>query len=166
MSTLSGLPSAEAVMVMAVQPPQTESVLLHPAEGLVTSLFGERENPVLGTEEFHNGIDIALIENTPLVAVADGVITEIRNSTTYGLMVYYETKNDFQVMYAHLNEVLFDVGEVVEKGTVIAKSGNTGLSTGPHLHYSLWKNGELQDPLLYVSLDLTAEAMAEYKGGI
>ncbi len=143
-----------------------EPTLLHPAEGLVTSVFGERKNPVLGTWEFHNGIDIALVENTPLVAVADGVITEIRHSDTYGLLMSYETDNDFSVMYAHLNEVLVAVGQRVEQGEVIAKSGNTGLSTGPHLHYSLWKNGELQDPLLYVSLDLTAEAMSEYKGSL
>lgn len=124
---------------------------LSPVEGVITSACGERENPILHRKELHNGLDIAVAEGTDVVAVKSGTVTEVRTSATYGRVLQYETKDGYAVMYAHLSEVLVKKGEEIRQGQVVAKSGNTGLSTGPHLHYSLWKGEELLDPLDFLS---------------
>lgn len=135
----------------------------NPAEGIVTSSCGMRENPVLHTMELHNGIDIALDTGTPVVAVKSGVVMAVYTSATYGKVLRYTTSDGYQVMYAHLSDVWVEVGEIVEQGDVVALSGNTGLTTGAHLHYSLWLGEELLDPLEYVTLGYTTGVLAEYQ---
>ena len=124
---------------------------LSPVEGVITSACGNRINPILGKRENHNGLDIAVAEGTDIVAVKSGRVTEVRTSATYGKLLKYETEDGYTVMYAHLSKVLVKPGESVKQGQVVAKSGNTGLSTGPHLHYSLWKGDELLDPMDFLS---------------
>lgn len=123
-----------------------------PVEGIITSGCGARENPVLHKEEFHDGLDIAVAEGTEVAAVKSGVVTEVRTSATYGKVLKYQTTDGYDVMYAHLSRVLVKKGEKVKQGQIIARSGNTGLSTGPHLHYSLWKDGKLLDPMPFLSM--------------
>lgn len=135
---------------------------MNPAVGLVTSSCGFRENPILRRAELHNGIDIAVPKGTPAAAVKSGVVIEVRTSATFGKLVKFETADGYVVMYAHLSEILVKVGDKIKQGQVIAKSGNTGLSTGPHLHYSVWKDGVLLDPLEFVELDYTEEVAQEY----
>lgn len=135
---------------------------INPAEGIVTSSCGARENPVLNKVEFHNGIDIAVVVGTEVAAVRSGVVSAVRTSETFGKVLEYETEDGYKVMYAHLSDVLVKKGEKIKQGEIVAKSGNTGLSTGPHLHYSLWKDGRLIDPLSYVTLEYTQEVAAEY----
>lgn len=151
-------PSPVAQVVFA---PKTEA-FCNPVEGIVTSSCGERENPLLEKTEFHNGLDIAVAEGTKVLAVKSGVVTKIRQSDTYGLVLEYETEDGFQVQYAHLQKTLVKEGEKIQQGQAVAKSGNSGLSTGPHLHYSLWKDGVLLDPMDYVDLPHTADVSAEY----
>ena len=126
---------------------------LSPVEGVITSACGERKNPILGKRENHNGLDIAVAEGTAVIAVKSGRVTEVRNSATYGKLLKYETKDGYTVMYAHLSEILVKEGETIRQGQKVALSGNTGLSTGPHLHYSLWKGDRLLDPAKYLSAD-------------
>ena len=126
---------------------------LSPVEGVITSYCGERENPILHKQENHNGLDIAVAEGTDVIAVKSGTVTEVRTSATYGKVLEYETKDGYTVMYAHLSKVLVKQGEEIKQGQVVAKSGNTGLSTGPHLHYSLWKGETLLDPMEYLSAE-------------
>ena len=126
---------------------------LSPVEGVITSYCGKRENPILHKQEKHNGLDIAVAEGTDVIAVKSGTVTEVRTSATYGKLLKYETKDGYKVMYAHLSDVLVKKGEKIRQGQVVAKSGNTGLSTGPHLHYSLWKDETLLDPMEYLSAD-------------
>lgn len=135
---------------------------INPAQGIITSSCGVRENPILNKKEFHNGIDIGVVTGTEVAAVRSGVVTRVRTSATFGKVLEYETEDGYKVMYAHLSEVLVKKGEKIKQGEVVAKSGNTGLSTGPHLHYSLWKDGKLLDPLGYVTLEYTQEVAAEY----
>lgn len=135
---------------------------MDPVQGIITSSCGVRKNPVLGKEELHNGLDIAVPVGTDVAAVKSGIVTEVRNSPTYGNLVKFETKDGYEVMYAHLSEVLVQEGEEIKQGQAVAKSGNTGLTTGPHLHYSLWKDGELLDPMDYVTLGWTDSVRAEY----
>ena len=122
-------------------------------DGVITSYCGERENPILHKQENHNGLDIAVPEGTDVIAVKSGTVTEVRTSATYGKVLEYETKDGYTVMYAHLSKVLVKQGEEIKQGQVVAKSGNTGLSTGPHLHYSLWKGETLLDPMEYLSAE-------------
>jgi len=126
---------------------------LFPVEGVITSACGERTNPVLGQQENHNGVDIAVAEGTEVIAVKSGKVTEVRNSATYGKLLKYETTDGYTVMYAHLSKVLVKEGEEIVQGQKVAESGNTGLSTGPHLHYSLWKGKTLLDPMEFFSAD-------------
>lgn len=135
---------------------------INPATGIITSSCGTRINPVLDRQELHNGIDIAVSMGTEVVAVRSGVVSEVRRSPTFGLLVKYKTEDEFEIMYAHLSEVLVKIGDEVTQGQAIAKSGNSGLSTGPHLHYSVWKEGELIDPIQFVSLTFTKEVEQEY----
>lgn len=135
---------------------------INPAEGLITSSCGVRENPVLNKKEFHNGIDIGVGTGTKVAATRSGVVRAVRTSETFGKVLEFETEDGYKIMYAHLSEVLVKKGEKVKQGEIVAKSGNTGLSTGPHLHYSLWKDGKLIDPLYYVTLKYTEEVAAEY----
>ena len=123
---------------------------LSPVEGIITSACGERVNPILGKRENHNGLDIAVAEGTAVIAVKSGKVTEVRTSATYGELLEYETTDGYTVMYAHLSKVLVQEGEQVKQGQKVAESGNTGLSTGPHLHYSLWRGDKLLDPMEYL----------------
>ncbi len=95
-------------------------------------------------------MDIAAPVGTEVAAVKSGVVTEVRTSVTYGKVVEYETADGYEIMYAHLSEIFVTEGEAVSQGQIIAKSGNTGLTTGPHLHYSVWKDGELLDPMQFI----------------
>jgi len=136
---------------------------INPAEGWITSSCGIRENPVLKKTEYHNGIDIGLVTGTGLAAVRSGVVTVVRTSATFGKVLEIETEDGYRIMYAHLSEVLVEKGDKVKQGEIVAKSGNTGLSSGAHLHYSLWKDGKLLDPMEYVTLKYTQEVVAEYE---
>ncbi len=134
---------------------------IDPVQGIITSSCGTRENPVLQKEELHDGLDIAVAEGTAVAAVKSGVVTEVRTSATYGKVVKYETTDGYEIMYAHLSEILVKKGEKIRQGQTIAKSGNTGLTTGPHLHYSVWKDGVLLDPMEFVTLGWTDSVRAE-----
>ena len=129
---------------------KTEDWLAPVAAGVVTSDCGERENPLLHKQELHDGLDIAVAEGTEVVAVKSGTVTEVRTSATYGKLLRYNTTDGYTIFYAHLSEILVRQGEQIKQGQVVARSGNTGLSTGPHLHYSIYRNGKLLNPKEYL----------------
>ena len=120
---------------------------IDPVQGMITSACGTRENPILQKEELHNGVDIAVAEGTEVLAVKSGRVTEVRLSATYGKLLKYETADGYEIWNAHLSEILVEKGDVVKQGQVVARSGNTGLSTGPHLHYGIYRDGVLLDPM-------------------
>lgn len=136
---------------------------IDPVQGIITSSCGTRENPILHKEELHDGLDIAVAEGTDVLAVKSGTVTEVRTSATYGKLLKFETTDGYEVMYAHLSEVLVKKGEKVKQGQVVAKSGNTGLSTGPHLHYGIYKEGELLDPMDFITLGWADGVKAEFQ---
>ncbi len=130
----------------------------------ITSTYGARVNPVLNTSEFHDGIDIYGQVNDDVLAVGNGVVTEVKKSDSYGNVLIYQlkgTKKPVSVFYGHLDKILVEVGDEIKQGEVVAKCGNTGLVTGAHLHYSIYVDGETIDPLRYVKLNLTEEAKNE-----
>ena len=105
--------------------------------GKITSGFGFRKNPHTGKREFHNGVDIAVPMNTPILAPTGGMITEKWQSPKGGLSIAMLC-NDGSIRFgfAHLQKCLTSVGDKVSEGTVIALSGNSGKSTGPHVHFT------------------------------
>lgn len=117
-----------------------------PVHGPVTSTFGPRS--LLPGEQFHTGIDIGVPEGTPVRATASGVVRFVGNTDGYGLRVEIDHGNGVTTLYAHLSEASVVPGQRVERGQTIGKSGNTGASTGPHLHYEIRQNGRPIDPWL------------------
>lgn len=123
-----------------------------PAHGRITSYFGEREDPISGEDGIHNAIDIALDEGTCVSAAWDGVVSKTGYDSTSGKYVWLVHKNGNETFYCHLSEVLVSDGVVIRAGETIAFSGNTGYSTGPHLHFAVKENGEYTDPLDYLKV--------------
>lgn len=121
--------------------------LIWPLTGVITDRFGWRTHPVYGTKNFHEGIDIAVPPGTPVQAVAAGKVIFAGWYGGYGLTVKIDHGNGLVTRYSHNSELLVQEGESVEAGRVIAKSGNTGVSTGPHLDLGLYRNGVPVDPL-------------------
>lgn len=118
-----------------------------PLKGRLTSLFGPRIHPIYHTPDFHTGIDLAVPVGTPVHAAAAGKVVQAGWQGGYGLLLVIDHGNGLSTYYGHLSEVLVRVGQFVEQGQVVARSGNTGLSTGPHLHFEIRRFGEPVDPL-------------------
>lgn len=128
----------------------TPSIL--PVEGEIASLFGYRKNPFGGwSQEFHNGVDIACDYGTPVRATADGTVTYSGWDGVYGRKVEIDHGNGIVTFYGHNSKLIVKVGQEVKKGEVIAYSGNSGRSTGAHLHYGAIVNGKNTDPLLFTN---------------
>lgn len=121
--------------------------LLWPLSGELTEYFGWRTHPVYGTSNYHEGIDIAVPPGTPIQAIAPGTVTMAEWYGGWGLTVKVDHGNGLVSRYSHDGELLVSVGEWVEAGQVIAYSGNTGVSTGPHLDFGIYEYGEPVDPL-------------------
>lgn len=108
-----------------------------PKKTSMTSEFGNRNHPIYGNEKFHEGIDLRLPMQTPVFASANGIVSFSGQKNGYGNVVIIEHAFGFQTTYAHLDSTLVTVGQFVNKGVEVAKSGNSGRSTGPHLHYEV-----------------------------
>lgn len=117
----------------------------------VSSNFGYRT--LNGVREFHEGIDVAVWYGTPVKATKDGTVTRSGWLAGYGWVVEIEHEMGFSTLYAHNSRLLVKVGDEVKAGDVIAKSGSTGNSTGPHVHYEIQLYGNPMDPLKYIGLD-------------
>lgn len=116
-----------------------------------TSTFGMRKHPVTGTRSMHGGVDIRAKEGTWVAAAADGVVTVASTGVGhYGTAVFIDHQNGYVTHYGHLSRILVRPGQKVKAGKLIAKSGSTGRSTGPHLHFTIQKNGNNIDPLKFI----------------
>ncbi len=110
---------------------------LKPVTAKVSSKFGYRVNPVSKIHQFHNGIDLPVPLNTQVKNPQDGTVLDVYNNKDGGNQVLIRHKEGIVSGYAHLNKALVKKGETIKKGQVIALSGNTGKSTGPHVHMTL-----------------------------
>ncbi len=123
---------------------------VYPARGVFTSGFGNRIDPFTGDWRFHNGIDIASRVGTPILAANSGRVVHIELQLgNYGRLIIIEHGSGYQTLYAHLDRFAVEVGQRVERGQVIGYMGNTGRSTGPHLHFAIVQNGRFVDPMSY-----------------
>lgn len=121
--------------------PESFEAALPPIGGSITSGPGMRIDPIDGKWRMHNGIDIAVPEGTPVMPVGRGVVVYSGLRPGYGNTVLIEHDNRMLTLYAHNSRLQVAAGQQVDKSTVIALSGNTGRSTGPHLHFEAWHNG-------------------------
>ena len=122
-----------------------------PVEAVLSCGFGFRNHPIDHVQTFHTGLDLAAKESTPIFAFADGVVTECGENAVYGNYLKLKHENDFYTFYGHCNQILLRTGQTVSKGEKIAYVGNTGKSTGPHLHFEIWKGRYRLDPSYYVA---------------
>ncbi|WP_138204014.1 M23 family metallopeptidase [Haloimpatiens lingqiaonensis] len=123
-----------------------------PCVGKLVSEFGERVDPFTGKKQMHNGVDIAVKENTSIKVCADGKVKECGEHKELGKYIVIDHGEGIETKYAHLNEILVKKDQKVKKGENIAKSGNTGKSTGPHLHFEIMYMGENKDPKDFLKL--------------
>ncbi|MCX4358446.1 MAG: M23 family metallopeptidase [Rikenellaceae bacterium] len=119
--------------------------------------FGIRVHPIFKTVKRHDGVDFSGEKNTPIYATADGVVSKNTVESGYGNSVVIDHGYGYQTRYAHLNKSLVKVGQRVHRGEKIALMGNTGRSTGTHLHYEVIYRGVHVNPLSYVSRDMSDE---------
>ena len=117
-----------------------------PVNGTVTSAFGARIHPVYGTEGFHSGKDVAAPEGTPVHAAMDGVVTGAGTGEMSGNYVRLSHENGVETLYCHLRAANVEEGIRVRRGDVIGFVGQTGLATGPHLHFEVIIDGKKRDP--------------------
>ena len=122
-----------------------------PSYTVISSEFGWRSDPFTGLRAYHNGIDMAAAEGTPIVAAYSGIVGEAGYNSSMGNYIYIEHGDGLRTIYLHASKLYVSKDDVVIKGEVIGAVGTTGRSTGPHLHFSVRLNGEYVSPWNYLS---------------
>ena len=112
----------------------------------ISSGFGWRKHPVTKAWQFHTGIDIPKVKGTPVYATGNGVVIDKGYNPGYGLFIEIRHTDGFRSFYAHLSRVMVNIGDSVHIAEQVACVGNTGLSTGSHLHYEIRKNNRYLNP--------------------
>jgi len=120
--------------------------LQQPVPGALTSGFGYRVHPILGYRRFHRGLDFGAAYGTPILAATDGRVAQAGWGGGYGKVVQLSHGGGLATRYGHMSRIAVAAGQSVRQGQVIGYVGSTGLSTGPHLHYEMFRNGQLVDP--------------------
>ena len=120
------------------------------AYGWQSSAYGMRTDPFTGEQRWHDGVDFAGRLGSDVIAVASGVITWSGEKSGYGKMVEVNHSDGYVTRYAHNQDNIAKLGTVVNKGDVIATMGTSGRSTGPHVHFEVFKNGRVVDPASYI----------------
>jgi murein DD-endopeptidase MepM/ murein hydrolase activator NlpD len=122
-----------------------------PVRGWVTSPFGSRISPITGKIQFHEGMDIAAQIGTPVIAPADGVVIKAGSESSYGDLVELSHGYGLKTIFGHNSRLNVKPGQHVKRGDIIAYVGDTGSSTGPHLHYEVRLNGLPVNPVHYLN---------------
>jgi murein DD-endopeptidase MepM/ murein hydrolase activator NlpD len=119
-------------------------------KGWMSSHFGKRTDPITGRKAWHNGVDFAGQEGDDIKTVAAGVVVHSGSSNGYGKMVEVNHGGGFSTRYGHQKTLLVKVGDIVKKGQIVGLMGSSGRSTGPHVHFEVYKNGRIVDPSSYI----------------
>ncbi len=121
-----------------------------PVDGEFSSPFGKRKSPRNGLDDYHTGVDVSSPLGNPVVATADGIVSYSGWSGGSGNLVVLEHGHGFSTFYAHNRMNAVRVGQKIKRGQTIAHVGSTGYSTGPHVHYEIWKDGRPVNPMRYI----------------
>lgn len=138
---------------------------IRPVDGILLSGYGMRVHPVFKYKRKHEGVDFRADVGTELFATGDGVVKYASRNGNYGNLLVIDHGFGFETRYAHLSGYAeeIQVGTEVKRGDLVAYSGNTGLTNGPHLHYEVYLDGEPTDPLNYLFADVTPEEYLMYQ---
>ena len=125
---------------------------MHPlgGAGVVTCPYGYRNHPITGNYSFHNGVDIGAPQGTPILASRSGYVSAAEYNYAYGFMVTINHMDGYSSLYGHMTNFVVSAGQYVEQGQVIGYVGSTGISTGPHLHFTIYYNGSTVNPMEYI----------------
>lgn len=137
--------------IPAIQPIKNENL------ARMASGYGMRMHPILKYRKMHNGMDFTARTGTEVFATGDAVVKKASRTTGYGNLVILDHGFGYETYYAHLSKFKVRKGQKIKRGEVIAEVGSTGLSTAPHLHYEVHKNGKVINPINFYHGDLTAE---------
>ena len=119
-------------------------------KGWMSSRFGNRNDPITGKRAWHSGVDFAGKEGSNVISVAAGVVVSSGPRSGYGQLVEINHGSGFTTLYGHHKKIHVKVGDIVKKGQVIGLMGSSGRSTGPHVHFEVYKNGRVVDPSSYI----------------
>lgn len=145
---------------------ETKGALGRPVNGHITSQFGMRRHPILGYVRMHSGMDWGAAYGSPIFAVADGVISYAGHKGGYGNFVSINHGGGMGTGYGHMSRITARAGSPVRRGQIIGYVGSSGLSTGPHLHYEVYRNGKAINPASFTftrSAALTGPALAQFR---
>jgi len=142
---------ADAVPKIIERGTKTPPTYVYPLSGRISSNFGKRKAPKKGASTYHKGIDFAVPTGTAVRASSGGVVTKAGWGSGYGYVVYIKHPDGKETRYGHCSKVLVKAGQSVKQGDKIALSGNTGVSTGPHLHFEILVGGTQVNPLNYIN---------------
>ncbi|MBI2889673.1 MAG: peptidoglycan DD-metalloendopeptidase family protein [Nitrospirae bacterium] len=148
---LDSYAQAPSLVEPSHQAPSREGILLtKPVPGSITSAFGTRVDPITGRLQPHEGLDLRAAEGEPVRAAASGIVLFAGEKPGYGRMVEILHADGFTSLYAHLSGTRVERGEFIERGRILGEAGETGRSTGPHLHLEFKRNGTPLDPTPYL----------------
>jgi murein DD-endopeptidase MepM/ murein hydrolase activator NlpD len=119
---------------------------LWPVRGYITSLYGYRSSPFTGARQFHTGLDIGVAHGTPIKAAMSGRVSAVGYDDATGNYVVITHSAGYRTLYGHLSKFRTQTGAYVQPGEIIGEVGSTGLSTGPHVHFTVYKNGRTVNP--------------------
>ena len=119
-------------------------------KGWISSRYGWRTSPVTGRKQFHRGVDVPARRGADVIAVADGVVIRVERQKALGNLVEINHGDGMRTLYAHNSKNLVTIGQSVSKGDKIAEVGSTGRSTGPHVHFQVYKDGKIVDPKPFI----------------
>ena len=151
MMTMENLLPESNEMAVAAHVDLPDPPDIKPLEGdfKINSGFGRRMHPIYKRKIFHTGIDLKAPTGTAVLATADGIVLKAGKDGKHGIRIILQHDDEFKTMYSHLSAVKIKVGATIKKGNVIGLVGSTGVSTAPHLHYEVIKDGKKVDPEEY-----------------
>jgi murein DD-endopeptidase MepM/ murein hydrolase activator NlpD len=125
-------------------------LFIYPIRGRLTSPYGWRNDPISGVRRYHAALDLAAPQGTAIKAAMDGRIATVGFNSTYGNYIIMAHAGGFQTLYGHLSATSVNQGARVSQGGKIGEVGSTGYSTGPHLHFAVYKNNKAVNPLEFL----------------
>ena len=144
---------------MAAHIPAIPPINTDPSTYRLSSGFGYRSDPFTGASKRHTGMDFACKPGNPIYATGDGVVVKVATDrkTGYGFHVEIDHGFGYRTRYAHMSRIDVSVGQQLRRGDCIGTTGNTGRSSGPHLHYEVMYRKDYQNPALYLDMDISPQ---------